>query len=87
METTIKLDKIIKNRLDSFKIHSRESYNDVITRIMENQHAKVDEESLRETIEVLSDPVAMRNISEALGEINKGNYGTSLDEFKKELRL
>ncbi len=87
METTIKLNKTIKGRLDSFKIHSRESYNDVIARIMESQHAKVDEESLRVTIEVLSDPIAMSNIAEARGEVNKGNYGVSLDELEEEMGL
>lgn len=87
METTIRLSNNVKERLDSFKVHSRESYNDVIARITENSKVKVDEESLKETIEVLSDPETMREIAEALEEINKGNYGTPLDEIEKELGL
>ncbi len=87
METTIRLSNNVKERLDSFKVHSRESYNDVIARITENSKVKVDEESLKETIEVLSDPEIMRDIAEALEEINKGNYGTPLDEIEKELGL
>lgn len=87
METTIRLNNNVKERLDSLKVHSRESYNDVIARITENSKVKIDEDSLKETIEVLSDPETMREIAEALEEINKGNYGTSLDEVEKELGL
>ncbi|MBU2562430.1 MAG: 2-hydroxyacyl-CoA dehydratase family protein [Nanoarchaeota archaeon] len=87
METTIRLSNNVKEKLDTFKVHSRESYNDVIARITENSKVKIDEESLKETIEVLSDPETMRDIAEALEEINKGNYGTPLDEIEKELGL
>jgi len=88
METTIRLNNHIKDRLDSLKIHSRESYNDVIARMVEEcKKMNVGEESLKETIEVLSDPKTMRNIAEALEEINKGNYGTLLDEVEQELGL
>ena len=88
METTIRLNKNVKDRLDSFKVHSRESYNDVISRMVEEcKNMNVDEESLKETIEVLSDPETMREIAEALEEINKGNYVTPLDEVEKELGL
>jgi len=87
METTIRLSNNVKERLDSFKVHSRESYNDVIARITENSKVKFDEESLKETIEVLSDPETMRDIAEAIEEINKGNYGASLNEIEKELGL
>lgn len=88
METTIRLNGNVKRKLDSLKVHSRESYNDVIARVVDEcGTSKVDEESLRETIEVLSDPQAMRNIAEALEEIGKGNYGSPLDEIEKELRL
>ena len=87
METTIRLSNNVKERLDSFKVHPRESYNDVIARITENSKVKFDEESLKETIEVLSDPETMRDIAEAIEEINKGNYGASLNEIEKELGL
>lgn len=88
METTIRLNNNVKNKLDSFKIHSRESYNDVISRMVEEcKTMNVDEESLKETIEILSDPETMRDIAEALEEINKGNYGTPLDKVERELGL
>ena len=88
METTIRLNNDVKNRLDLLKVHSRESYNDVISRMIEEcKTMNVDEESLKETIEILGDPETMRNIAESLEEINKGNYGTPLDEVEKELRL
>lgn len=88
METTIRLNNSVKERLDSFKVHSRESYNDVIARMIgECKTMNVDEESLKETIEVLSDPETMRNIAEALEEINKGNFGTSWEDIKEELKL
>ena len=88
METTIRLDGLVKQKLDLLKVHSRESYSDVIKRIIENGIVKnVGEESLKETIEILSDPEMMRDIANALEEINKGNYGTSLEEIQKELRL
>lgn len=87
METTIRLNNNVKDKLDSLKVHSRESYNDVIARITENTNTKVDEESLKETIEVLSDPETMRDLAEALEEINKGNYGVPLNEVEKELEL
>lgn len=68
------------------KIHPRESYNDVIKRIMGNT-LKIDQESLIETIEVLSDPEAMRDIAEALEQIERGSKGIPLDEIKKESGL
>lgn len=86
MITTIQLDKRTKGMLDDLKIHPRESYNDVIRRILDSSfNTNVDRESLIETIEVLSDPEAMRDIARALEEIEKGNYGKPLEQVKKEL--
>ncbi len=88
MITTIQLDKKTKKTLDSLKIHPRESYNEVIKRISDSSiDTNVDKESLIETIEVLSDPEAMRSIANALEEIEKGNYGKPLGQVKKELGL
>lgn len=84
METTIRLSTGVKEKLDSFKVHSRESYNDVIARITENSKIKVDEESLKETIEVLSDPELMKDLKEAL---KSKDGGTSWIEIKKDLKL
>ncbi len=88
MITTIQIDKKLKGKLDELKIHRRETYNDLISRLTENFSPKeTNKESLIETIEVLSDPETMRNIAEALEEIKKGNYGTSWEDMKKELKL
>ena len=73
METSIRLNVDIKRKLDSIKIHSRESYNDVIARII-GGNKKIDEESLRETIDVLSDPETMRDIAEALEDYERGKF-------------
>ena len=85
--TTIQLDKQTKGRLDSLKVHARESYNELILRLIENCPADVSRESLIETIEVLSDPEAMRNIAKSLQEIERGEPGVSLEELEKELGL
>ena len=87
MITTVQLDKTTKKKLDSLKIHSRESYNELILRLIENCPVSADRESLIETIEVLSDPVAMKHIAEALESIERGEPGISLEEFEKEFGL
>jgi|TARA_Y100000310_G_C20701271_1_gene830108 hypothetical protein len=46
-----------------------------------------DKESLVGTIGILGDSEAMKDIAESLEEINKGNYGTSLEDVEKELGL
>lgn len=74
METNIRLTTDIKRKLDSMKIHSRESYNDVIARVIGNMKKNIDEESLRETIDVLSDPETMRDIAEALEDYERGRF-------------
>ncbi len=88
MVTTIQLDEKVKGRLESLKIHPRETYNELILRILERnplEHAS--RESLIATIEVMSDPELMRGIAGAIEEINEGDYGTPLEDVKKELGL
>jgi len=86
MITTIQIDSKIKEKLDKLKIHERESYNEVIARLVaEYKNIKVDEESLRETIEILSDPETLKDIAEALEEVEKGNLGRELSVIKREL--
>ena len=88
MITTIQLDNKIKDKLDKLKVHHRESYNELIARLIENcSPSKMDKESLIETIEVLSDPETMRKIAEAIERINKGDLGTPIEEVRKELGL
>lgn len=86
MISTIQLDKKTKEKLDNLKIHNRETYNELLLRLLENNSpTNASRESLIETIEVFSDPEVMRNIAESLEEIRKGEYGTSLEKIEKEL--
>ncbi len=75
MITSIQIEKKTKDKLDELKIHERESYNEVIRRMVsECRNTKVDEESLKETIEILSDPETLRDIAEALNEYEEGKF-------------
>lgn len=83
--TTIQVDKNLKTKLDSLKFHTRETYNELISRLVSGgAPEKSSRESLIETIEVLSDPDMMKGIAEALQEKKKGK---SFEELEKELRL
>jgi len=88
MITTIQINGSLKERLNKLKIHHRETYNELIERII-NEFSKnmIDKESLNETLEIMSDPQAMRDIAEASERIQKGDLGISLEEVKKELGL
>ena len=82
MITTIQIDNELKTKLDSLKVHHRESYNELISRIIGNcKKEDIDKESLLETLEILSDPDFMRELSESLKE----SGGVSLEEFEKNL--
>jgi len=84
MMTTIQLDSRVKKQLDFLKIHQRETYNELLERILEGcSPSKFDKESLIETIEVLSDPETMKNLSEALSS----DKSISLEDLKKELDI
>ena len=72
MVTTIQIEEKLKEKLDRLKIHHRESYNELIIRLVNmSSPAKVDRESLIETIEILSDPDAMREIAKGIENFNK----------------
>lgn len=82
--TTIQIDRDLKEKLESIKIHQRETFNELISRIIDDDTLEnASRESLIATIEVMSDPELIRNLQEALQE----EGGTSLEEFEKELRL
>jgi len=88
MVTTIQINENIKEKLDQLKIHHRETYNDLIEKLIENCSINnIDQESLIETLEVMSNPNLMRGIKEALEEEQRGEKGTTLEEFEKELGL
>ena len=85
MVTTIQIDKELKERLNRLKIHPRESYNDLISRLIDSYSPEVaSRESLVETIEILSDPEMMRGIARGLEDIKAGRAKT-LDQISKEL--
>jgi len=88
MTTTIQIDEKLKEKLDKLKIHHRETYNELILRLIScSSPREVDRESLIETIEILSDPETMRDLAEALERINKGDLGTPIEKVRKELGL
>jgi hemerythrin-like domain-containing protein len=72
MTTTIQINEDIRDILNDMKMHPRETYNDVIERILEyfqdlNAHTK-------------------KEIKKAMEEIDSGMY-KSLDQIIKELGL
>ena len=84
--TTIQIDKEIKSNLDKLKIHHRETYNELLDRLINNTNPiNADRESLIATIEVLSDPELMKELSKSLKRTNSGDFGTPLEEIEKEL--
>ena len=87
MVTTIQIEESLKHKLDNLKIHHRETYNELIFRLISASSPKnASRESLIETIEVLSDPGTMREIAEALESYQKGR-GVDFEEVKKKLKL
>jgi predicted transcriptional regulator len=89
MVTTIQLDEKVKARLDKLKIHYRESYNELLIRLLDNCSANVnnaDRESLIETLEVLSDPEMMKGIAQGLKDFKEGKF-KSFEQIKKEMKL
>ena len=88
MVTTIQIDNKIKAKLDSLKVHHRETYNELISRLIsKNIPVNEDREDLIDTIEILSDSKLMKELAESLERIDKGDYGTPLEELEKELEL
>ena len=85
MVTTVQIDNELKERLNRLKIHPRESYNDLISRLVDSYSPEVaSRESLIETLEILSDPEMMRGIAQGLEDIKAGKVKT-LDQISKEL--
>lgn len=83
--TTIQINKLLKERLEAIKLHQRETFNELISRLLDNESLEnASRESLIATIEVMSDPKLMHEIAQGLSEYDKGQ-GVSLDDIKKEL--
>jgi hypothetical protein len=87
MITTIQIESGLKEKLDKIKIHHRETYNELIARLISHASPKnAPNESLIETIETLSNPQEMREIAEALESYKRGE-GISFEKIKKDLKL
>lgn len=85
MATTIQLDEKVKEKLDKLKVHNRETYNELLIRLINSSSPqKSDKDSLVETIEILSDPEMMRDIAKGIEDYSKGRFKT-LAQVKKEL--
>ena len=68
METTIKISSDVKNMLDKFKIHKRETYNDIIE-VMIEDNLELNDKTKKE-------------IEEARKRISKGEF-YSQDEVER----
>ena len=85
MVTTVQIDNELKERLNRLKIHPRESYNDLISRLIDSYSPDVaSKESLIETLEILSDPEMMGGIARGLEDIKAGRTKT-LEQVNREL--
>lgn len=84
MVTTIQLDGNTKEMLDKLKIHHRESYNELLRRLIGVYQSGADREQLVETLEIISDPEAMREIAEAMEDYESGK-GKTLKKLREEL--
>ena len=84
MVTTIQLDESTKEKLDKLKVHYRESYNELLRKLIDVYQQGKDRENLVETLEIISDPEAMREIAEGI-EAYKAGKGKTLAQLKKEL--
>ena len=74
MDTTIKIKDKTRAKLENFKIYSKETYNDVIERLM---RAAQDDDL---------DPQTVRNLRRSLDDMEKGKT-YSLEQVEKELDL
>jgi BMFP domain-containing protein YqiC len=70
--TTVQIPLTLKARLDAMKIHPRETYADVLERILEDLDAL--------------GPATQRAVEKSRREFKAGKFKT-LDEVKREMRL
>jgi len=70
MSTTIQITNEMRDQLSNLKIHPRETFNDVLERVLEDMH-ELNEKTKKE-------------IAQAIKEIESGYYKTH-EEVKKEL--
>ncbi len=70
--STITLDVRIKKQLDKLKAHPRESYNEVVSRLLSRGGRTLDLGSFQETVEVLSDVELMQSLARSLEDLRMG---------------
>jgi len=75
VKTTIQVDKKIKDKLEAMKVHPKESYNEIIDRLISVSYD--DEELSDET---------MKDIEESLEQIRQGKT-LSMKEVKERYGL
>ena len=73
--TTIQIDKKVRDKLKQLKIHPRESYNNVVERLIE---LRTDEGELSED--------TIRDIEKSLDDVRAGRT-LSMNEVKKRLKM
>jgi hypothetical protein len=73
MDTTIKVRDKTRIKLENLKLHSKETYNDVIERLMRTQDDELDLQTIK-------------NLKKSLADIEKGKI-YSLKQVEKELGL
>lgn len=76
MSTSIQIDKQIKEHLDKFKNHPRETYNEVISRMIHTMYEQTEDLS----------PHTIKNIEKSLAEIKAGK-AISHKDVKQRLGL
>jgi len=85
--TTIQIDKVLKEKLESIKLHQRETFNELIARLIDGESLEnASRESLIATVEVMSDPELVRSIAGGVQEYEKGK-GTDFEKLKEELGI
>ncbi len=77
MATSIQLNTETKNKLEKMKIHHRESYDDVVNRLINTDEDDFDYLS----------PNTIKNIQKAMDDLAKGKKFISHEQVKKELGL
>lgn len=73
MDTTIKVKDKTRAKLENLKLHSKETYNEVIERLMRTQDDELDLQTIK-------------NLKKSLDDIEKGKI-YSLKQVEKELGL
>ena len=86
MVTTIQVDEKTKALLDKVKVHYRETYDELVKRLVYSYSNSHEKEELIETLEIMSDPDEMREIAEGIEAYSAGK-GKSSRQLRMELRL